>query len=93
MTKTGIRYEEEFKAHAVRMVVEQKRSIPEVAADLGVSAPSVRRWVKESAKRENPTNNRFAQLEAENRKLRKELKNAEDTIDVLKKSVAIFVSP
>ncbi len=93
LKKSGIRYDEEFKAHAVRMVIDQKRPASEVATDLGVPAPTIRRWVKESKKHESPTSKRLIELEAQNRQLKKKLQNAEDTIDVLKKSVAIFVNP
>jgi transposase-like protein len=34
------RYDDEFKTHAVKMVVEQDRTISAVASDLGVSQPN-----------------------------------------------------
>ena len=36
---------------------------------------------------------RLCKLEAENRRLKKELDDAKDTVNVLKKSIAIFVKP
>ncbi|MTI61211.1 MAG: transposase [Firmicutes bacterium] len=39
-------YDDEFKASAVKMVVEKGRTISSVAKDLGVSQPSLRRWIK-----------------------------------------------
>lgn len=40
------RYDEEFKAGAVRLVMEQKRPLKQVAADLGVCIDTLRGWVK-----------------------------------------------
>lgn len=93
MGSNNNRYDEEFKASAVKMVVEKGRAISAVAKDLGVSEPAVRRWVRASTEPEDSPTKRIAQLEAENRKLKKELENANDTVEILKKSVAIFVKP
>lgn len=93
MGSNNNRYDEEFKASAVKMVVEKGRAISAVAKDLGVSEPAIRRWVRASTEPEDSPTKRIAQLEAENRKLKKELENANDTVEILKKSVAIFVKP
>ena len=93
MGNNNNRYDEEFKASAVKMVVEKGRPISVVATDLGVSQPALRRWVRASSVPEDPTTKRLIELEAENRKLKKELQNANDTVEILKKSVAIFVKP
>lgn len=93
MSKTNNRYDEEFKAHAVKMVVEKGRSISVVADDLGVSQPTISRWVKLSTKPEDSAAKKIAELEAQNKQLQKELSDAKETVEVLKKSVAIFVKP
>lgn len=93
MRNNNNRYDEEFKTSAVKMVVEKGRPISSVAKDLGVSQPALRRWVKTSTEPDNSPAKRIAELEAENRKLKKELNNANDTVDILKKSVAIFIKP
>lgn len=93
MSKTSNRYDEEFKAHAVNMVVEKGRPISVVAKDLGVSQPAIRRWVKLRTEPEDSTAKRIAELEAQNKELKKELSDARETVEVLKKSVAIFVKP
>ena len=87
------RYDDEFKTHAVKMVVEQDRTISAVASDLGVSQPSIRRWVRQAMIAESSQHKRIAELEAENKKLKKQLANTKETVDVLKKSVAIFIKP
>ena len=93
MGSSNNRYDEEFKASAVKMVVDKGRPISAVAKDLGVSQPALRRWVRAGTKPADATNKRLAELEAENKKLKKQLENANDTVEVLKKSVAIFVKP
>jgi len=93
MGSNNNRYDEEFKASAVKMVVEKGHPISAVAKDLGVSQPALRRWIKASTEPEDATNKRLAELEAENKKLKKQLENANDTVEVLKKSVAIFIKP
>ena len=93
MVNGSVRYDDEFKTHAVKMVVEQDRTISAVASDLGVSQPTIRRWVRQATKPESSKDKRIAELEAENKKLKKQLANTKDTVDVLKKSVAIFIKP
>lgn len=93
MGSNNNRYDDEFKASAVKMVVEKGRAISEVTKDLGVSQPALRRWVRASTEPEDATTKRLAELEAENKKLKKQLENAKDTVEILKKSVAIFVKP
>ncbi len=75
MSNRSVRYDDEFKAHAVKMVVEQERTIPEMASDFGVSAPTIRRWVRQAVKSESSRDKRRAELEVENKKLRKQLAN------------------
>ena len=93
MSSNNNRYDDEFKASAVKMVVEKSRSISAVAKDLGVSEPALRRWIKASTEPEDATSKKLAELEAENKRLKKELDDAKDTVEVLKKSVAIFIKP
>ncbi len=93
MGNRSVRYDDEFKAHAVKMVVEQDRTISAVASDLGVSKPTIRRWVRQATKPESSKDKRIAELETENKKLKRQLANTKETVDVLKKSVAIFIKP
>jgi len=71
MVNGSVRYDDEFKTHAVKMVVEQDRTISAVASDLGVSQPTIRRWVRQATKPESSKDKRIAELEAENKKLKK----------------------
>ena len=51
--KTRKRYTKEFKEGAVRLVIEQGRSIADTSSSLGIAAWSLSRWVRD-AKREGP---------------------------------------
>ena len=93
------RYDEAFKAGAVRLVTEQGRQPTEVAKELGICIDTLRNWLKLSgvqmgqASRQNREQQRIRELEAENRSLRKQLGEKEEVIDVLKKSVGILSKP
>lgn len=94
------RYDEAFKAGAVRMVTEQGRPSREVAAELGICIDTLRSWLKAAGApspgqtdRQNRDAKRLRELEAENRALRKKLEEKDEVIDVLKKSVGILSKP
>ena len=93
------RYDEAFKAGAVRLVTEQGRQPAEVAKELGICIDTLRSWLKASgvqmgqASRQNREQQRIRELEAENRRLRKQLGEKEEVIDILKKSVGILSKP
>ena len=93
------RYDEAFKAGAVRLVTEQGRQPTEVAKELGICIDTLRGWLKASgiqmgqASRLNREQQRIRELEAENRSLRKQLGEKEEVIDILKKSVGILSKP
>ena len=58
------RYDETFKAWAVKMVTEQSRLVREVASDIGICAETLRSWIKQYGsvpsvvERNNRNNNR-----------------------------------
>jgi len=93
------RYDEAFKAGAVKLVVEQQRPSREVAADLGICIDTLRSWLKAagvqagSADRQGREHRRMKELEAENRQLRKQLAEKSEAVEILKKSVGILSKP
>ena len=93
------RYDEAFKAGAVRMVTEQGREPKEVARDLGICIDTLRSWLKSAGmqlgqvSRHNREQQRIRELEAELRVLRKQLGEKDEVIDILKKSVGILSKP
>ncbi len=93
MGKKRRQFTKEFKVEAVRLVVEEGRSISEVARELGIGENLLSRWKKKSEEgkiepfpgkgRLSPEDDELRQLRRENKRLRMER-------DILKKAVAIF---
>ena len=91
VSKKRRNYSAEYKAEAVKMVVEESRPIARVAADLGINVGTLGNWVN-AYRREHPQEEKpltpaervnMADLQAENRELRMEL-------EFLKKAAAYF---
>lgn len=87
---------QEFKEDAVRYRLDHPElSIPTVAANLGVSTSALRRWL-DIAKQSNGTvesrgSGNYASEEAkEIARLKRELRNKEDALEVLKKAISIL---
>lgn len=86
------RYDEAFKAGAVRMVTEQRREPKEVARDLGICIDILRSRLKGAGmqvgrvSRHNRDQQCIRKLEAELRSLRKRLCEKDEVIDILKKN-------
>jgi transposase len=89
--RTRRSFTDEFKAGAVRLVLDEGKSIPEVARDLDLTESAFRGWVEQA--RADRTHGKtglttvereeLAQLRKENRELRMER-------DLLKKAAAFF---
>jgi transposase len=84
-------YSQEFRESAVKMVVEQKRTVAEAAKNLGVLPTTLRFWIKSHRERsgasdvaeERALRKKVRELEAENQKLRLER-------EILKKAAVFF---
>jgi transposase len=87
------KYSEEFKAEAVRQVVERGYSVADVAARVGVSAHSLYKWARASrpTKAERQSGE-LDQAKAEIAKLKADLRRAEEERDILKKAAAYFAN-
>lgn len=93
MAETRRRFDEDFKAGAVRIVRETGRPIAQVARELGVNDGTLGNWVNvDRRRREGPAGGGLSESErAELVRLRRE--NAELAMerDVLKRSVVLWV--
>jgi transposase len=86
-------YTKEFKQDAIKLVVEQRYSCPEVARRLGVAASNVTRWVRQYRQDQLDLSEGGIprkELEAEIRRLKKENKRLEMEREILKKAAAFF---
>jgi transposase len=86
------RYSPEFKGDAVALVQSSGRTVTEVARDLGVSAESLRGWVKQAKIDQGEgAPGALATVEKEElRRLRRENREQQQTIEILKKGLAFF---
>ena len=87
-------YSPEFKAEAVKLVLEENQSMSQVSRDLKVALQTLSTWVARARKGElagtvkpNPDT---AALEAEVKRLKKALAVAEMEREILKKAAAYF---
>ena len=93
------RYDEAYKAGAVRLVQEEGRPSREVAAELGICPDTLRNWLRAvgvqagQVDRDNRDTRRQRELENEVRMLRKQIAEKDEVIAVLKKSVGILSRP
>ena len=91
MARVKKSYSKEFRESAVKMVLEQKRTVPEAAGNLGVLDTTLRYWLKAhrrgagttDAAEDRALRKKVRELEAENQKLRLER-------EILKKAAAFF---
>lgn len=84
-----IRYSDDFRRDAVRLVTEAGHSRKQVARDLGVSLSSLRDWIARYGPPEPTVSEALPEAE-QIRQLRRALERAEMERDILKKAVGIF---
>ncbi len=91
--KHNRRYTDEFKLEVLEMAASGERSISQLARVLGINANLIYKWRQryqgtEEAGQLKPSTER--ELQAENRRLRRELEIMRQERDVLKKAIQIF---
>lgn len=86
------RYSEEFKQDAVRLVVREEYSFPAAATAVGVSEQTLRKWHARLAPPppECGADATLDELREENKRLKRELRQAAMERDILKKATAYF---
>ncbi len=91
MSRKTQRYSKEFKAEAVRTVLENQLSISEGASRLSLPEGTLGQWVTAARKGlGTPGSRTVAELESEILQLRKALNEARLERDILKKATAYF---
>jgi transposase len=89
--RTRRRFTEEFKQQAVRLVLDEEKSVSAVARELDLTASALGQWVKHA--RADRTKGKTGLTTAEREelvRLRKALRIAEEERDILKKATAFF---
>ena len=85
------RFDDDFKAQTVRLVLDEGQSIPRVARDLDLTETALREWVRRA--QADRTRGRTGLTTAERdelARLRKENRELRTERDILKKAAAFF---
>jgi transposase len=84
-------YTDDFRREAVRLLRESGRPAPEVAAELGLNAETLRIWERQFGPAETMKGRgRILALEEENRRLRRDVERLQEEREILKKATAFF---
>ena len=88
----GRRFSAEFKQDAVRLVTQEKYTFQAAATAVGISEQALRQWHAKLTPPPAPcgADASLSELQAENTRLRRELRRAEMERDILKKATAYF---
>ena len=90
-TRARRQFTDEFKAGAVRLVLDEGKTVAEVARDLDLTPSSLAGWVKHArADRSHGKTGLTTEERAELAKLRKEVRALRIERDILKKAAAFF---
>jgi transposase len=89
MARAKRQFSKEFKSEAVRLSY-QRENIKDLADELGIQVARIYKWRAAARTPESITTTVIKAEDQEIKKLRKQLKNAELELEILKKAVHIF---
>lgn len=97
MSKNKKHYSQEFKQDAVNYYHSSGKSLDEASRDLKISKSALFNWVKSAETNNGTVNHRgsgnySSDSEKEIANLKKELKDAKDALDILKKALGILTN-
>jgi transposase len=85
------KFTDEFKAGAVRLVLDEQKSVAQVARDLDLTESALRKWVDQArADRSGGKTGLTTEERAELARLRKENRELRMEREILKKAAAFF---
>lgn len=87
------RYTKEFKLEAIRLAEQSDKPVMQIARELGIRQNQIYKWKKELEGKGEvafPGTGRRAEADPEKAQLRKELAEAREEIEILKKAAAYF---
>ena len=85
------RYPKQFKKDAAALVIDQGRSVADVARELGVIEQTLGNWVRQERIDRGLKEGTTTEVREENTQLRREVKRLTMERDLLKRSVAFWV--
>jgi transposase len=91
------KYSEEYKTSAIKMVLEEGKTAPEVAQNLGIRVSLLYKWIRkhkgvDSKGKTNDFQEEIRQLKTEIQELKKQLVTSEMYREILKKAAAYFAA-
>lgn len=87
----GKRYDETFKKETVKYILENDKSVAQVARETGVNTNTLYGWIKKySDQPEVKAVQTFSTSEAEHKALQKQLRDLEEENEILKKAMHYF---
>ena len=89
------KYTDDFKRDAVRYAMEHRDiSYREASKNLGIPYDTLYDWIKKEQRESNPKafdeSGNLSDVEKENIRLRRELRDAKDALEILKKAIGIL---
>src|SRR5271167_2321814 len=85
------RYPKEFRRDAASLVIDQHRTIADVARELGVVEQTLGNWVRQERIDRGEREGTTTEIREENARLRREVKRLTIERDLLKKATAFWV--
>lgn len=93
MTGTRRRYTREFKREAIRLYETSGKSVRQIEIDLGITPGLLNKWraqERSNGQQAFPGTGHQTELEAELRRVRRELEIVRQERDILKKAIQVF---
>ena len=90
-TRRRGRYPRQFRKDAAALVIDQHRSVADVARELGVIEHTLGNWVRQERVDRGERDGTPTELREENTRLRREVKRLSMERDLLKKATAFWV--
>jgi transposase len=84
------KFSEDFRREAVRLVRESDRGVKALGEELGVSATTLRNWLRAIPVGKQTAPGRVLSLEEEVRRLKRENERLREEREILKKATAFF---
>ena len=85
------RYPKEFRRDAASLVIDQHRTIADVARELGLVEQTLGNWVRQERIDRGEREGTTTEIREENARLRREVKRLTIERDLLKKAMAFWV--